>query len=328
MVEIFNKTPPYVASAPPGHLPLTRFHTGESTHTRIPVTVYRREAHLNVVGETSYHWTPDRTGSVTINPAAQPSLWASRPNDVYSRAVVTEPGDALSELDLSKGPQLIEREREELARRADYRARVRRERILEAKTCDPSTVHETQQGLSAFEGADQADVDASSTSDTDDRLDGLPVFISDDELPDGPGVTDPSDSGPDKCDRCGGPQPWTEPLERGLNGIRGGGIADGNSDYEHCDPDDFDSHIIDCHCCGCPACGAKSIRYRVTRDEMPWACNNPNCGIEFAHPVERPDIIRDDVETDEEKRSRLYWECRLCGGATQAPFVGIPEELL
>ncbi len=326
MVELLNRTPALVASAEPAHLPVTKFHTGESG-VEIPVTVYRREQHLNVIGEPSYHWTPDRTGSVSINPAAQPSLWASRQTGVYSRpAAITEPGDALSELDLTKGPQVIKREREELARKADYRARLRRERIIDAKTRDPSTVHETQAGLSAFEDIDQADVNPASTSDTDDRLDGLPVFLPDEELPDGPGVTDASESGPERCDQCGASHPWDSPLERGLNGIRGGSMTDGNSDYEHCDPDDFSSHIIDCHCCGCP-CGSKSIRYRQTK-EPAWACNNPNCKREFHHPIKRPDVLRSDVETDGEKRARLYWECRSCGGATQAPFTGIPEELL
>jgi hypothetical protein len=229
--------------------------------------------------------------------------------------------------DLSKGPAKIQREREELARKADWRARIRRERIIAEKTRDPSAVHETQSGLAEFEDIDQADVDASATSDADGRLDGLPVFLPESELPDGPVVTDASLTGPDRCDECGASHPWSEPLERGLNGVRDGSAVDGNSDYEHCDPEAFSSHIIDCHCCGCPACGAKSIRFRKTK-EPAWACNNPTCKSEFNYPVARPDVLRSDVETDEEKRARLYWECKSCGGATQAPFIGIPADLL
>jgi ribosomal protein L37AE/L43A len=46
-----------------------------------------------------------------------------------------------------------------------------------------------------------------------------------------------------------------------------------------------------------------------------------SCGLEFTHRVERdPDA---DVE-----RERLFWQCRHCSRPTQAPFAGVPREIL
>lgn len=186
---------------------------------------------------------------------------------------------------------------------------------------DPSDVHNDQTGLNAFNNAD-TDTSTDDEAEHDDRLDGLPVYLPDDEIPN-THVNDPNRSGPNRCNRCGAHMPWDEPLERGVRSIRDGNIKDGDPNYDHCDPSIVD--VRSCSCCGCPKCAAKSTRHRKSKSP-PWACNNPKCGIKFSHPIERPPGIRDNH--DSQKRERLYWKCRECGEATQAPFTGIPEEML
>lgn len=208
---------------------------------------------------------------------------------------------------------------DELVARAEaYQEKVR---IRESKSRDPSTVHEDQSGLGAFEDATQETVNPDAVA-YDERLDDLPVFLDDNEIP-SIHANDPTRSGPEYCDHCGEHRPWGAPLERGVDALRDGNGRDGNPSYSHCNPNVV--NVRSCDCCGCPRCLAKSIRHRKTK-EPTWACSNPNCGIEFSHPVERPGEVRDDKTAD--YRERLYWECVSCSEPTKAPFPGIPEDML
>ncbi|WP_338739379.1 hypothetical protein [Haloplanus salilacus] len=190
------------------------------------------------------------------------------------------------------------------------------EDTIAAKTKSPDS--DDQQQLTAFKNVDNSDDDAVPHHPA---LDGLPVFIED--TSEFAGRNDPSSNGPDRCDNCGGQHPEHRPLERGVNSIRDGG-RDGNPHYSPPNPRVHD--VTGNHETGCPACGAKSVNFRKNK-EPDWTCMNPNCGVDFSHPIKRPDALRDDRDGGAE-RAHLYWECRHCGEPTQAGFTGIPLDIL
>lgn len=223
----------------------------------------------------------------------------------------TEPADNTSDSDdgpanmwLKDGESIVER----LHRTTE---------ALREKTTEPD--HDDQQQLTAFETVDNTSSDDAVPHHP--ALDGLPVFIED--TSDFHGRNDPDSNGPDRCDNCDGQHPEHRPLERGINSIRDGG-RDGNPHYTP--PNPRVHNVTKNHETGCPACGAKSVNFRKNK-EPDWTCMNPNCYIDFEHPIKRPDALRDDRDGGAE-RAHLYWECRHCGEPTQAGFPGIPLDML
>lgn len=204
---------------------------------------------------------------------------------------------------------LDEEERKRLQELADIR---------ESKTRDPTTVHDTQTGLRAFESLTQEEVHPSAIP-ADERIEDLPAFLPDDHDQHVKSRKDSTTGSLDECDHCHAEDPWLFPLEKGVNALRPGGPRDGNPEFssEHECP----GEVKKCEECGCPLCATRSIRHRVTHvgtDKPTYACNR--CDLEFDHPVSR-------LPDGDAERSRLIWRCE-CGGATRAPFSGIPEELL
>lgn len=171
---------------------------------------------------------------------------------------------------------------------------------------------------------ERCDIDEEELKDAVNRLlkemDPLPMFTVPDCLKDVPRWIDESElpeldrAGPERCWNCGSQYGiMAEPAERGRELAIVG--EDGNPGYDPCPPGKY--NIESCTCCGCPGCYNKSIYARQNKSPR-YRCRNPNCGLEFMHPIELP-------LDPEEVRRRLYFYCGSCSEPNLAPYEGIPQ---